>query len=155
MRSTSDQSPELLPQSERALYLKGIDLFNVGEFFEAHEVWEDIWRPSRNVKREFFQGLIQCAVALEHLRRGNGRGARRLYDSYLRHFSGVPETYLGVHIPRFLHAMEAALRPVLAPNPEPERGELMLDPSRAILLVVDLVAIPREAAAMEGSGENL
>ena len=26
------------------LYLKGIAYFNACEFFEAHEVWEDLWK---------------------------------------------------------------------------------------------------------------
>ena len=125
LRLVSSHPPDLSPQSERALYLKGIDLFNAGRFFEAHEVWEDIWRGSHDVKREFYQGLIQCAVALEHFRRGNARGATRLYARYRAHFSRVPETFLGLDIPRFLEGMKIALQPVLAPSFVPEPGELM------------------------------
>ena len=59
---------------EKKLYLDGIALFNDHEFFEAHEVWEDIWHEAYGTKFEFYQGMIQCAVALEHYARSNPRG---------------------------------------------------------------------------------
>ena len=48
--------------------------FNRHEFFEAHETWEDAWHMAWGIKHEFYQGMIQCAVALEHYRRSNPRG---------------------------------------------------------------------------------
>ena len=32
-------------------YLRGIDHFNQGEFFEAHEVWEDLWIELNDERR--------------------------------------------------------------------------------------------------------
>ena len=47
-----------------------------GEGFEAHELWEDAWRPlPKGPEKLALQGLIQLAVALEHRRRDNPRGA--------------------------------------------------------------------------------
>lgn len=45
------------------LYLKGIAYFNSCEFFEAHEVWEDLWKSYTGPLRLFYKGLIQAAVA--------------------------------------------------------------------------------------------
>ena len=45
------------------LYLKGIAFFNACEFFEAHEVWEDLWKSYAGPLRLFYKGLIQAAVA--------------------------------------------------------------------------------------------
>ena len=45
-------------------YLAGILFFNSHDFFEAHEVWEDLWADSHDDERRFYQGLIQAAVAL-------------------------------------------------------------------------------------------
>ena len=56
----------MAPELEKKLYLDGITLFNEHEFFHAHEVWEDIWHEAYGTKFEFYQGMIQCAVALEH-----------------------------------------------------------------------------------------
>jgi uncharacterized protein len=116
---------------EKKLYHDGIRLFNEGEFFEAHEVWEDIWHEAYGVKYEFYQGLIQCAVALEHYRRSNPRGVVSLYDSYRRHLRDVPDTFMGLDLETFLAQMREALRPVLDADPLPPKGQIELDPSRA------------------------
>src|SRR5688500_484708 len=112
---------------EKKLYLDGIHLFNEHEFFEAHEVWEDIWREAYSTKYEFYQGMIQCAVALEHYRRSNPRGVVSLYDSYRRHMRDVPDTFMGLDVKSFLAAMRVALGPVSEATPLPAKGEITLD----------------------------
>ena len=114
---------------EKKLYLDGIALFNDHEFFEAHEVWEDIWHEAYGTKFEFYQGMIQCAVALEHYARSNPRGVVSLYDSYRRHFKDVPDVFMGLNVKDFLARMQAVLRPVLDANPLPPRGAITLDHS--------------------------
>jgi hypothetical protein len=118
------------PDLERKLYLDGIRLFNTREFFEAHEVWEDAWHMAFGVKQSFYQGMIQCAVALEHYRRSNPRGVLSLYKSYNTKFAKVPPVFMGLDVAAFLAAMHEALRPVLEADPVPERGQITLDPSR-------------------------
>ena len=56
--------------------LEGLTLFNAGMYFEAHEVWEHLWRRTEGGPRLFYQGLIQAAVGLHHLQNGNRAGAR-------------------------------------------------------------------------------
>ncbi len=63
------------------LFLKGIEHFNRGEYFDSHEVWEELWIDERGEDRRFYQGLIQSAVALYHLENGNAVGSRTLVDS--------------------------------------------------------------------------
>ena len=118
------------PTLEKKLYHSGIRLFNEHEFFEAHEVWEDIWHEAYGTKYEFYQGLIQCAVALEHYRRSNPRGVVSLYDSYRRHFKHVPDAFMGLDVKSFLASMRHALGPVLDADPLPEKGRIQLDPQR-------------------------
>ena len=45
-------------------YLAGIVLFNRGDYFEAHDVWELLWQETFGEDRPFYQGLIQAAVGL-------------------------------------------------------------------------------------------
>ena len=52
-------------------YRRGIRHFNAREFYDAHEVWEDVWRESQGMEKRFLQGLIQAAVALHHHSTGN------------------------------------------------------------------------------------
>ena len=125
------------PQLERKLYYDGIHLFNEHEFFEAHEVWEDIWHMAYGTKYEFYQGLIQCAVALEHYARSNPRGVVSLYDSYRKHLRHVPDIFMGLNVKKLLAEMHETLRPVLDADPLPQKGEITLDLSRTPRIALD------------------
>ena len=118
------------PDEERKIYYDGIELFNGHEFFEAHEAWEDVWHMAYGIKHDFYQGMIQCSVALEHYRRSNPRGVASLYKSYQPKFRDVPATFMGLDVPGFLGAMREVLRPVIEADPLPERGEIELDLAR-------------------------
>jgi uncharacterized protein len=98
-------------------YLAGIDLFNRREFFEAHEVWEDLWHDTPGPDRRFYQGLIQAAVAVYHAGNGNARGARRLFRSGRKYMSAFPSHYEGLDIPAFWTAIERALADFLSESP--------------------------------------
>jgi hypothetical protein len=63
----------------------GLILFNSGKYFEAHEVWEDLWRGIKDPQQKACcQGLIQAAVGLHHLRNGNTLGARSQLQKSIR-----------------------------------------------------------------------
>ncbi len=124
-------------QEERRIFHEGIELFNQGEWFEAHEVWEDIWHIASGPKKRFYQGLIQCAVTIEHIRRGNPRGVRSVYQTALPKFEGLPNVYMGIDIPHLLKALDRVVRPILdLPStyfdPARPRGQpLPFDPAQA------------------------
>lgn len=119
------------PDLERKLYYDGIQLFNEHEFFEAHEAWEEAWHAAYGLKHDFYQGMIQCAVALEHYRRSNPRGVLSLYNSYRPKFKNVPPVFMGLDVTRFLQGMRDVLRQVVEADPLPEKGQIELDASRA------------------------
>jgi predicted metal-dependent hydrolase len=79
-------------------YRRGLALFNEEEFFEAHEVLEDVWRPAPESERKFLQGLIQIAVALHHHSRGNLVGCRSLLARAHRNLSAYPDEHQGVDL---------------------------------------------------------
>ena len=68
--------------------LRGIELFNSGLYWEAHEVWEEEWTPDRKgPDSRFYKGLIQVAAWCLHYSRHNRRGAVNKWRSgaeYLR-----------------------------------------------------------------------
>ena len=130
------------PDLERKLYYDGITLFNEHEFFDAHEVWEDIWHMAFGTKFEFYQGMIQCAVALEHYRRSNPRGVVSLFESYNRHFKDVPKIFMGLNVDSFLSHMKQTLSPVLNANPLPPKGVISLD--AASVPIIQLIYDPFE-----------
>ncbi len=78
--------------------IRGIALFNAAEFFEAHEVLEDVWRAAPEPEKKFLQGLIQVAVGLHHHSRGNIVGCRSLLARAGRNLSRYPAHYGGLDI---------------------------------------------------------
>jgi hypothetical protein len=86
-------------------YQRGIRLFNAREFYDAHEVWEDVWRESHGVEKKFLQGLIQAAVAFHHHSTGNVVGACSLMERARRNLAGCPEEFGGVRVGVLLEAL--------------------------------------------------
>ena len=73
----ADAPPAPAGRSLRARLAPGRAAFNRGEFFAAHELWEDVWRDLTGSDRTFVQGLIQIAAGLHHVQHGRPRpGAR-------------------------------------------------------------------------------
>ena len=66
----------------------GIELFNSGRYWDAHEAWEREWVPDRmGPDAGFYKGIIQIAAGCLHYGRRNRRGAVnkwRTGASYLR-----------------------------------------------------------------------
>ena len=98
-------------------YLAGIVLFNRGDFFEAHEVWEAIWLETSGPERRFYQGLIQAAVGLCHFSNGNLRGASKLYHSSRDYMHRFGSPYLGLDQDAFWKAMDQCFAEVVATIP--------------------------------------
>lgn len=81
---------------QHAPFVHGLELFNRGEFYDAHEVWEDVWRAAPVTEKRFLQGLIQVAVALHHHSRGNLIGARSLLARGRKNLSASDGSFTGL-----------------------------------------------------------
>ena len=80
----------LCSESPPGQLLQAIREFNSRAWFECHETVEDLWIGSEGEVRDFYQGIIQVAVALHHWRNGNFGGAVSLLKGgagYLGHTS--------------------------------------------------------------------
>jgi predicted metal-dependent hydrolase len=86
----------LKPLAGESAFRHGIQLFNDGEFFECHEVLEDLWRPMQGPRRLFLQAIIHFAVALYHYQQDNLPGARRQLRKSLKKLAGYLPEYQGV-----------------------------------------------------------
>jgi predicted metal-dependent hydrolase len=115
-------------------YLAGILFFNRQDYFEAHEVWEDLWADCTGPERFFYQGLIQAAVGLHHFSNGNLRGAVKLFRSSKDYMKRYPSPYLGLDKNGFWQQMARCFAPVLESS-EPDPG---LRPSETLLPQIEL-----------------
>ena len=108
-------------------YLQGIEFFNVCDFFEAHEAWEELWQEDRSEARKFLQGLIQAAVALHHFGNGNIRGAKKVYfgaRGYLEHYR---PRYWGLDLDAFLNQLAICFAEVVASTEDFPKIEIVAD----------------------------
>jgi hypothetical protein len=90
-------------------------------------------------QKRFYQGLIQYSVTIEHIRRGNPRGVRCVYETCLTKFEGLAEVYMGFNVPKQLAELDRVVKPVLAMGPK------AFDPAtgRGQEMPVDLAAAPK------------
>jgi len=79
-------------------FLRGVALFNQGRFYDAHEVWEDVWREHRGPEKSLLQGLIQVAVGLHHFGQGNLPGARSLLRRGHKRLDEYPDEFPGLEV---------------------------------------------------------
>jgi len=90
----NEPSPPPLTQfafRDNASYLYGIDLFNHGYYWEAHEAWESLWHAAgrSGPTADFLKGLIKLAAAGVKLREGRPAGVRQHAQRAAELFRGV------------------------------------------------------------------
>jgi hypothetical protein len=73
--------PERWRENEE--YLFGVDLYNHGFLWEAHEAWESLWHRAKHdpEQAELLQGLIQCSAASLKIPMQQAAGLRKLAEA--------------------------------------------------------------------------
>ncbi len=98
-------------------YLYGVDLFNHGYYWEAHEAWESLWHACgrSGVTADFLRALIRLAAAgfKERERRAIGRrrhatAAADLFRSVAARLGPGHARYFGVSLAALAESAEAA-----------------------------------------------
>jgi predicted metal-dependent hydrolase len=98
---------------DNAEYLFGVDLYNAGFLWEAHEAWEAAWQVSKHdsPQAELLQGLIQCAAACLKIAMGQPRGVEKLAELGLARLERVARdaapTYMGLDVADFARDFRA------------------------------------------------
>jgi hypothetical protein len=100
-------------------YAGFFDCFNRGEYYEAHEVLEELWLKVRGSPNgAFYKGLIQLAGAFVHLQKDRLRPAAALLKLARSHLGPyVQDNSGGTPLPQFKLAgthEHLAMAPVLA-----------------------------------------
>jgi len=96
---------------ENEPYLFGVDLYNHGFLWEAHEAWESVWHPSKPDRQQalYLQGLIQCAAAWLKIPMGQPRGLERLAELAAQKLGQVARAargrYMGLDLDAFVPAL--------------------------------------------------
>ena len=83
-------------------YERFVELFNAGEYYDSHDVLEDLWIEEGGEEKLYYQGLIQAAVGLLHHHHENLNGAIKLYTAATEKLTRYAPVYLGLDVARLL-----------------------------------------------------
>jgi len=104
------------PAERRAYLDEGRRLFNQGEYWQAHEALETVWRsiirtdePGAAAEGLVFQGFIQAAAALLHLERDNRHGITAVGGAALAKLSGPQHERVEFEMTHFRAQLARAL----------------------------------------------
>ena len=100
---------------------RGLAQIARGEYFEAHETLEDVWRAADPEEKDFFQGLVHVAVAWYQAGRGNHVGCERQLEKAARRLGPFAPEHRGVAVELLLLSVEDARRTA-------QEGSLALSP---------------------------
>jgi predicted metal-dependent hydrolase len=103
----------------------GVEHFNAGRYFPAHEAWETAWKQTRDTDDgEFFKGLSQLGAGYVHLLRGNRHGAFTLLRRAAGRIGRYPKGHRGVDTERMAARATADADEVEGGKLEPGEGAL-------------------------------
>jgi uncharacterized protein len=90
---------------------EGVELFNRGEFFEAHEAMEDAMNLLEDDTRDwdFYLGLLRASVANHKLVDGEVASAGLHLRAALKFLAPYPDRHRGIKLREFRSALTAEL----------------------------------------------
>jgi hypothetical protein len=113
-------------------YLFGVDLYNSGFLWEAHEAWESLWHAAKHdaLQAEFLQGLIQCAAAALKVRMKQPAGVVKLAGHGLGRLTRVADQTRGEFMGLDVRAFVAAFRAFAESTPTDHDARPRIELSR-------------------------
>jgi uncharacterized protein len=115
-----------LDEAALVWFEEGRAAFNGGEYFRAHELWEQAWQTLDGAERILMQGLIQIAAGLHHLKQRRlgpaagllRKGLNKVARGTFAQPAGLRIDALTVEVERLLAEMEQS-GTGLPPSPIP------------------------------------
>ena len=96
--------------AEDPRFKKAVSLFNLSEWYEAHDSFEELWHESNCLERRTLQAVLQVAVAEVHLSNGNDSGAIILYGEGLGRLRNKSAPDLGLDITKLCECVQLRLK---------------------------------------------
>lgn len=100
--------------------LEGVALFNKREFFECHEILEDLWKAQVEPEKQLTQGIIQIAVAYYHALRDNRVGALKLLKRGIPRVKPFLPEHKNLQLKPFIESVEQDMERIEAGRPASE-----------------------------------
>lgn len=87
-------------------YRAGIELFNGGHYWHAHEQWEACWLAAEGEEARFYKAIIQAAAALVKWQQGNRRGLALNWAKSRARLLALPDHYAGLDLVALREALD-------------------------------------------------
>jgi predicted metal-dependent hydrolase len=113
MPENADCQGPLHPQA-----IHGMELFNLGRYFEAHEALEAAWRAESGPVRDLYRGILQVGVVYLHIKQYNYLGALKVFQRCRKWLLPWPETCRGVQVGQLRQDLEAVMTALQALGPQ-------------------------------------
>ena len=113
-----------IPEEAASDYAEFWKLWQAGEFFNAHERLEELWRQTQGEQKLFFNGLIHAVVALYQHQRGNALGACRQCVRMQEKLAPFAPEFYGVQVDQLVGTVENQIAPSRAQLNETQVAQL-------------------------------
>ena len=97
---------------------RGLQEFNRGEYFKAHDSLELAWVEDQSAGRDLYRAILQVAVAYYQIERGNYNGAAKMFLRMRKWFTPLLDTCRGINIQQLRMDVEAAHSALIELGPE-------------------------------------
>lgn len=95
-----------------------MELFNAGEYWQAHEELEQAWKEENSPVGELYRAILQTAVVYLHITRANYNGAIKVYGRVQKWIKPWPEVCRGIEIGRLRRDLDAVIAEVKRLGPD-------------------------------------
>jgi len=104
-----EQIPSACQGELHPMAIKGIQLFDEGHYWEAHEALEAAWKDEPQPVRFLYQGILQAGIIYLQIERGNFQGMAKMAERCKKWLRPWPEHCRGVDVSQLRADVAAAV----------------------------------------------
>ena len=98
--------------------VKGLEQFNRGKYFEAHDMLELAWMEDDSPGRDLYRAILQVSVAYYQTLRGNYNGAVKMFLRVRKWLDPLPEKCQGINIEKLRQEVREINQALVELGPE-------------------------------------
>lgn len=99
-------------------FWQAVAQFNEQEFYACHDTLEALWLEAAETDKNFYQGILQIAVACYHLGNSNWRGAVILLGEGIKRLSDYQPVYEDIDVTNLVEDSNKLLKALQQIEPE-------------------------------------
>jgi predicted metal-dependent hydrolase len=98
--------------------IKGLEEFNAGLYYEAHEYLEDAWNEDLSPSKEAFKAVLQVGVAYYQIERANYPGAVKMFLRARQWLAPLPDICRGINFAKLKRDANNVYKALIELGPE-------------------------------------